>query len=92
LDLLQEIFTLSVWAVSMEITKRVEMRIVTGFVALFLPSGLVVCASGPLVNAALDLMTTYTTRQNPGEVHEDSILTAVTARDMTSNGIGSKFS
>jgi hypothetical protein len=54
LDLLQEIFALSVWTVSIEITKRVEMRKVIGFVALFLPTGLVVCASGPLVNAALD--------------------------------------
>jgi hypothetical protein len=64
LDLLQEISTL--WAVSIEITKRVEVRKVIGFVALFLPTGLVACASGPLVNAALDLMTTYTTRQNRG--------------------------
>jgi hypothetical protein len=64
LDLLQEISTL--WAVSIEIMKQVEMRKVIGFVALFLPTGLVVCASGPLVNAALDLMTTYTTRQNRG--------------------------
>ena len=57
MDLLQEIFTLSVWAVSIESTKRVEMPKVFGFVALFLPSGLVVCASGPLVNAALYLST-----------------------------------
>ena len=64
LDLLQEIFTLSVCAVRIEITKRVEMRRVLGFVAPFLPTRLVVCASGPLVNAALDLMTTYATRQN----------------------------
>ena len=59
LDSLQEIFTLSVYAVRIEITKRVEMRRVLGFVALFLPTRLVVCASGPLVNAALDLITTY---------------------------------
>jgi hypothetical protein len=55
------------WAVSIEITKRVEMRNVIGFVALFLPTGLDACASGPLVNAALDLMTTYTTRQIQGK-------------------------
>jgi hypothetical protein len=50
----------------MEITKRVEMRMVMGFVVHFFPTGLVVCASRPLVDAALDLMTTCTTRQNPG--------------------------
>jgi hypothetical protein len=62
LDLPQEISTLLVWAVSIEVKKQVEMRRVIGFVALFLPTRLVACASGPLVNAALDLMTTYTTR------------------------------
>ena len=66
LDLLQESSTLFTRAVSIEFKKRVEMRKVIGFVAFFLPSGLVACASGPLVNAALDLMTTYTTHQNPG--------------------------
>ncbi len=65
-DLPKEISTLLVWAVSIEITKRVKMREVSSFVALFLPTGLVTCASGPVVNAALSLMTTYTTRQNPG--------------------------
>lgn len=81
-----------VCAVSIEITKRVEMRNIIGFVELFLPTGLDACTSGPLVNAALDLMTTHTTRQNPGEVREVSTLTTVTARAMTSNGIGLKCS
>ena len=76
----------------MEITKRVEMRSVIGFVALLLPIGLDTCASGPLVNPALDLMTTYTTRQNPTEVREASILTTVAARAITWNGIGLKYS
>jgi hypothetical protein len=56
--------------VSIDITKRVEVRKVIGFVALFLPTGLVVCTSGPLVNATLDLVTTYTTHQNPGYARE----------------------
>jgi hypothetical protein len=56
LDLPHEISTLIVRAVGIEISKRVEMRIVNGFVALFLPTGLVACASGPLFNAALNLM------------------------------------
>ena len=59
LDSPQEISTHFVWAVFIEITKRVEMRKVIGFIALFLPTGLVVCASGPFVNAALDLISTY---------------------------------
>ena len=88
----QEISTLLAWAVSIEITKRVEMREVIGFVALFFPTGLVACASGPLVNAALNLIKTYTTRQNPGREREASILTTVTARAMTPNGIGLKCS
>jgi hypothetical protein len=56
LDLPQEISTLMAWAMSIEITKRVEMRNVIGFVELFLPAGLDACASRPLVNAALDLI------------------------------------
>jgi hypothetical protein len=49
----------------MDITKRVEMRKVTGFVMHFFPTGLFACASRPLADAALDLMTTCTTHQNP---------------------------
>jgi hypothetical protein len=52
----------------MDITKRVEMRKVIGFVVHFFPTGLFACASAsrPLVNVELDLMTTCTTRQDPG--------------------------
>jgi hypothetical protein len=49
-----------------EIKKGVKIRKVIGFVVHFFPTGLFECASGPLADAALDLMTTYTTRQNPG--------------------------
>ena len=62
----QEISTLLVWVAIMEITKRVEMRNVIGFVVHFFPTGLIACASRPLADAALDLMTTCKTRQNPG--------------------------
>jgi hypothetical protein len=72
--MLQEISTLSVLAVSIEITKRFEVRKVIGFVVHFLPTGLFAYSSRPLVDAALDLMTTYTTRQNPGQELEPSIL------------------
>ena len=65
LDLPQEVFTVLMWAASIEITKRVEMGKVLGFIAHFLPTGLIECASGPLVNTALDLTTTNTARQNP---------------------------
>jgi hypothetical protein len=51
---------------TIEITKRVEMRKVSGIVVLFFPHGLFVRASGPLVDAALYLITTDTTRQHPG--------------------------
>ena len=67
LDSPKEIFTLLVWAASIEITKQVEMGKVLGFVAHFLPTGLVACASKALVNAVLDLMTRDTTRQIQGE-------------------------
>jgi hypothetical protein len=45
--------------------KRVDVRKVNGFVALFAPIGLFECAIRPLIDAALDLMTTSTTRQHP---------------------------
>ncbi len=63
---LSQISTLMVWVVTIDITKRVEMRKVIAFVVLFLPVGLYVCASRPLVDAALDLTTTGTVRQLPG--------------------------
>lgn len=53
-------------AETIEIIKRVEMRKVNGFVALFGPIGLLACTSRPLVDAALNLITTGTTRQHPG--------------------------
>jgi hypothetical protein len=66
LYLRQEIFAFLVGAVTIEITKRAEMRKVIGFVVLFFPRGLFACASGPLVDAALYLITTDRTRQHPG--------------------------
>ena len=66
LYLLQEITALLELAVIVEITKRVEMRNVNSFVALFAQIGLFPCAIRPLVNATLDLMTTSTTRQHLG--------------------------
>ena len=47
------------------ITKRVEIQKVNGFVALFAPIGLLPCIIRPLVDPALDLITS-TTRQHPG--------------------------
>jgi hypothetical protein len=44
------------------------MRKVIGFVVHFFPTGLVACPSRPLIDAALDLMTTCTTRQNPSKM------------------------
>src|SRR6266566_3487654 len=67
LDSPQEISTPLVWATIMEITKRVEMREVIGFVVHFLPTGLFACSSRPLVDAALDLMTTCITVDIQGE-------------------------
>jgi hypothetical protein len=64
LYLRQEISALLVQAVFTEVTKRVEMRNVNGHVALFAPTGLFPCAIRPLVDAALDLMTS-TNRQHP---------------------------
>jgi hypothetical protein len=66
LDLLQYISTLLVQAVSIEIKKRLMMGLVMGFVVHCFPTGLFACASRPLADATLDLVTTYTTRQNPG--------------------------
>jgi hypothetical protein len=66
LYILQEISAFLVGAVTIEITKRAEMRKVIGFAVLFFPHGLLACASGPFVDAALYLITTDTTRQHPG--------------------------
>ena len=52
----QKIFTYLVWAEIMDITKAVKMRKVIGFVKHFFPIGLLVGASRPLGDAALDLM------------------------------------
>ena len=62
----QDISAFLVGAEMIEITKRVEMRTIIRFVALFFPRGLFVRASRPLVDAALYLITTDTTRQHPG--------------------------
>ena len=53
-------------AVITEIMERGEMQTVNGFVALFAPTGFFPCAIRPLVDTALDLTTTSTTRQHPG--------------------------
>jgi hypothetical protein len=42
--------------VVVEFIKRVDMRTINSFVALFAPIGLFPCAIRPLVDAALDLM------------------------------------
>jgi hypothetical protein len=44
-------------AVTVEVTKCVDMRNVNGFIALFAQFGLFPCAIRPLPDAALDLMT-----------------------------------
>ena len=62
----QEMCALSVVAVITEITKRVEMGKISGFVTLFIPVGLFPSAIRPLVYAALDLMTTSKIRQHSG--------------------------
>jgi len=54
LDSSQEMSTHFVWDEIMEITKRVEMRNVIGFVVHFPPTRLFACSSRPLVDAALD--------------------------------------
>ena len=70
----QKIFTYLVLAEIIDITKAVEMRKVIGFVEHFFPIGLIVGASRPLGDAALDLMTTCTTRQKSrAEARKDSI-------------------
>ena len=51
-------------AVAMEVTKRVEMRDVYSFVALFGQFGLFPCPIRPLVDAALNLIKS-TNRQHP---------------------------
>jgi hypothetical protein len=60
----QEISALLVLAVATEVTKRVEMRNVNGFVAFFAQFGLFPGALRPLADAALNLMTS-TNRQLP---------------------------
>jgi hypothetical protein len=90
LDLPQEIFTQL--AVTIEFTKRVEMRKVIVIVALFLPTGRFTCASRPLVDAAFDLMITCIIRQISGHARKAPILTTVTARAIDSNGMGAKYS
>jgi hypothetical protein len=62
----QDIFAFLVGTATSDITKQVEMRKVFGFVVLFFPRGLFACASRPLVDAALYLKTTDTTRQHAG--------------------------
>jgi hypothetical protein len=64
LYLCQEISALLVLAVAMEVTKRVEMRNVNGFVAFFAQFGLFPRAIRPLADAALNLMMS-TDRQHP---------------------------
>jgi hypothetical protein len=61
----QKVSVLSVVAEITEIMKRVEVRTVNGFVALFAPIGLFPGAIIPLIYAALDLIIN-TTRQHPG--------------------------
>jgi hypothetical protein len=65
LYLRQQISTLLV-AVITEVIKRVEMRTIMGFVALFVPIRLPPCTIRPLADAALDLIITSTTCQHPG--------------------------
>ena len=91
MDPTQELSTLLVWAMSIEIMKRVEMRRILGLVEHLLPTGLFVCSSSPLVDAALGLTTTNTTRQIPGQGCEASILTAVAARAIAPNEMGAKY-
>jgi hypothetical protein len=54
------------WAATIEIKNRVEMRNIIVFITLFYPHGLFACASRPLVDAALYLITEDTTRQHQG--------------------------
>ena len=93
LYLCQGISALLVLAVAMEVTKRVEMRDVYSFVALFRQFGHFPCTIKPLADAALDLMTS-TNRQYPeyGRVDSTGILTTVRTRAMFSKGMGSKYS
>ena len=75
-----------------EIGKRLDMRKVSGFVAIFVPIGLYVCAITPLANAALYLVIAANTRQDPskGWYSAASILTKVSARAIAWIGIGVK--
>jgi hypothetical protein len=91
LYLRQEISALLVLAVVTEVTERVEMRKVNGFVALFAQFGLFPCAIRPLADAALDLKTS-TNRQHPEQGRVDSNLTTMSTRAITSNGMGAKYS
>jgi hypothetical protein len=56
LYLLQEISALWVDVIA-EIGKRLDVRMINGFVALFVPTGVLPCTISPLVNAALYLIT-----------------------------------
>jgi hypothetical protein len=76
-------------AVAMKVTKRVEMRKVNSFVALFAQFRLFPCAIRPLADAALDLVTS-TNRQYPEQGSVDSVLTAVSARAIVSTRMGAK--
>ena len=60
LDLGQQISTFLAADMITEIMKRVAMRTVNGFVALLVPVCLYPCTSRPLVDAALDLMSSTT--------------------------------
>jgi hypothetical protein len=55
----------TMWGVVItEISKRLDMRMVSGFVAVFVPIGQFVCAISPLADAAFYLRTADT-RQDP---------------------------
>jgi hypothetical protein len=82
---------LLVEAMTIEITKRVEMRKVSGIVVLFFPHGLFACASRPLVDAALSNKNGHNPSAS-GKGHVASILTTVSARAITSNGMVAKYS
>jgi hypothetical protein len=88
----QNIFALFVVAWITEIIKRVLMQTVNSFVALFIPIGVFPCAIKPLADTALDLRTTSVTHQHLGLRRVASILTTVSARAITSTGMGAKNS
>ena len=70
--------------------KRVSTMI--SFVEYFFPTGLFACASRPLVDAALDLMTTCTNRQNPGQKARKDSIAPVRTRAIAANGMDEKYS